>query len=197
MDRHLRAAALLALALAAGCTKEQPKGPTAAELLEFGVDRAPGKPAPPFQLQTLEGKPFSLADAKGKVVFVNFWATWCPPCRDEMPSMVALGRELETKYPDKFKMVAVSVDDGWQPVREFFAAPPYGGNAGGMTVGLDEEQKTTVAYYCAARGGCPDAYKFPESYIVDKQGRLVSFVVGPRNWARPVARAYLEALIRN
>jgi hypothetical protein len=69
------------------------------------------------------------------------------------------------------------------------------GSVKGLTVALDPDQRTTVAYYCAARGGCPDSYKFPESYIVDKNGRLVAFVVGPRDWSIPTARAFLEALI--
>jgi thiol-disulfide isomerase/thioredoxin len=188
-------AALAALA-ASGC-KEQPKPQprlTAQQLAAFGVDPADA-PAPPIELVALDGSKFTLGSAKGQVVFVNFWATWCPPCRDEMPSMLALGRELEERHPGKFKMVAVSVDEGWDPVREFFAAPPYMGSVKGLTVALDPDQKTTVAYYCAARGGCPDSFKFPESYIIDKSGRLVAYVVGPRNWSAPAARAFLEALI--
>ncbi len=150
-------------------------------------------PAPDFRLETPDGKPFSLADLKGQVVFVNFWATWCPPCRDEMPSMVELGRELERQYPGKFKMVAVSVDEGWDPIRQFF-----GGSApAGIVVGLDRDQLATRAYYCVARGGCPDSYKFPESYIVDKEGRLVAYVVGPRDWSEPAARRFLRRLIES
>jgi len=190
------AAALAALA-AAGCkerTVEAPPKVTAEQLAAFGVDAA-SAPAPPIELAALDGSRFSLGAAKGQVVFVNFWATWCPPCRAEMPTMLALGRELEARHPGKFKMVAVSVDEAWSPVQEFFAAPPYMGSVKGLTVALDPDQRTTVAYYCAARGGCPDSYKFPESYIVDKNGRLVAFVVGPRDWSIPTARAFLEALI--
>ena len=164
-----------------------------AAILGFGVDRA-DVVAPAIDLESLDGSRFSLAQAKGQVVFVNFWATWCPPCREEMPSMVRLGRELEAKYPGKFRMVAVSVDESWNPVKEFFSAPPYFGKPG-LAVALDPEQVATRAYYCGARGGvCPDL-KFPESYIVDKNGRLVAFVVGPRNWADPSARLLLESLI--
>ena len=193
----LAATLLLAVALAAGCReKAEPRpAPVPPEALaDFGIDLA-NAPAPPLDLAAIDGSRFSLTAARGQVVFVNFWATWCPPCRAEMPTMLAMGRELERLHPGKFKMVAVSVDETWNPVNEFFAAPPYMGSTAGMTVALDPDQKATVAYYCAARGGCPDSYKFPESYIVDKAGRLVSYVVGPRNWSIPTARAYLEQLI--
>jgi len=147
--------------------------------------------APFFRHQTADGASFSLADARGQVVFVNFWATWCPPCRDEMPSMLQLARDLQARYPGRFRMVAVSVDDSWDVVKEFFggAVPP------GLTVTLDTDQLTTRAYYCTARGSCPDSIKFPETYIVDPSGRLVAYVVGPRDWSDPAARHFLERLM--
>ena len=160
----------------------------------FGIDRA-NAPAPPIELTALDGSRFSLASARGQVVFVNFWATWCPPCRDEMPTMVRLGQDLARRFPGKFRMVAVSVDEGADPVKEFFAGPPYGGAPQGVTVALDDKDQTvTRSYYCTARGFCPDI-KFPETYIVDRTGRLVAYVVGPRDWSDPAAKAFLEALI--
>ena len=194
----LRAAGALAIAalLLPACKESRAPAVSKADLERFGVERSAAVPAPPIELPTIDGARFSLASARGQVVLVNFWATWCPPCRVEMPSMLALGRELEAKHPGKFKMVAVSVDDGWDPVREFFAAPPYLGSTAGATVVLDDaSQSATMGYYCAARGGCPDSYKFPESYIVDKSGQLTSMIIGPREWSVPVARAYLEQLI--
>jgi thiol-disulfide isomerase/thioredoxin len=148
-------------------------------------------PAPPAELDALGGR-FSLAAAKGQVVFLNFWATWCPPCRDELPSMLALGKELSEKYPGRFKMVAVSVDDDWETVLEFFA----GKLPSGVTLARDGSQEVTRAYYCAARGRCPDSYKFPETYIVDGNGRLVAYVVGPRDWDSPAIRRFLDRLLQ-
>ena len=111
--------------------------------------------------------------------------------------MLSLGRQLEQSHPGKFRMIAVSLDEGWDPIRAFFASPPYGGKTSPLTVALDrKDQATTVAYYCAARGGCPGEYKLPESYIVDRSGHLVSYVVGPRDWSDPRARAYIEQLLR-
>lgn len=189
-------ALLLALGAAAGagCRRAPPLTRAAAG---FGIDAAPGEDAPAIELTGLDGGKVSLAALRGQVVFVNFWATWCPPCQEEMPSMMALGRELEAKYPGKFKMVAVSVDEGWPAVRKFFADKPYGGSAAPLLVCLDDkDQRTTVAYYCAARGGCPGEYKFPESYLVDRSGKLVAYVVGPRDWSDPRARTYLEQLLQ-
>ncbi len=153
------------------------------------VQAAP--PAPELRLETPAGAPLSLDSLRGQVVFVNFWATWCPPCRAEMPTLLALGRELQVRHPGRFRLIALSVDDGWEPIQQFFARgiPPD------IVVALDRDQAATRAYYCAARGGCPESYKFPESYIVDRQGRLVSYIIGPRDWSDPAARRYLERLI--
>ena len=146
---------------------------------------------PPLSLPLADGGRVTLADATGQVLFVNFWATWCPPCRDEMPSMLRLGRELAERHPGRFRMVAVSVDEGWDVVKDYFGGvlPP------GATVALDADQEVTRAWYCAARGGCPDSFKFPETYVVDRTGRLVAYMVGPRDWSDPAARQFLEKLI--
>ena len=162
----------------------------------FGIDRAhdPGQPAPPIELRGLDGARVSLADARGQVVFVNFWATWCPPCREEMPSMVALGQQLAARHPGRFKMIAVSVDDDLAAVRSYFAMPPFAGPPAGLTIAHDVDKSVTKAYFTQARGFVPDLM-FPETYIVDKSGRLVAYVVGPRDWSDPAARAFLEALI--
>ncbi len=147
--------------------------------------------APPSLGTTQDGAPVSLATMRGQLVFVNFWATWCPPCRDEMPSMLQLGREMEARHPGKFRMVAVSVDEGWPEVVNFFS----GQLPAGVVWSRDAEQAVTRGYYCQARGTCPDSFKFPETYLVDPSGRLVSYVVGPRNWSDPAAREFLERLL--
>jgi thiol-disulfide isomerase/thioredoxin len=172
--------------------------PVVSAIERFGIDRAkdPGLAAPPIELAALDGSRASLAAARGQVVFVNFWATWCPPCRDEMPSMVALGQDLASRYPGQFRMFAVTVDEDLADVRSYFAAPPFSGPPGAMTIAHDADQAVTRAYYAQARGFVPDL-KFPETYIVDKAGRLVAYVVGPRDWSDPAARAFLEALIRS
>jgi thiol-disulfide isomerase/thioredoxin len=154
--------------------------------------------APPLDLPTVDGGRFDLAAARGQVVFVNFWATWCPPCRVEMPSMVKLGQELAARHPGKFRMVAVSVDESADIVKQFFKTPGQGGRLPpNVTVALDPDAKKSVRpWYCTGRGACaPDDVKFPESYIVDKSGRIAAYVIGDMDWADPAARALLERLI--
>jgi hypothetical protein len=104
--------------------------------------------------------------------------------------MLQLGRELSSRHPGKFRMVAVSVDETWPEVTRFFG----GRLPGGVDVVLDPEQLVTREYYCGARGSCPDSFKFPETYVVDASGKLVSYVVGPRNWSDPAAIRFLERL---
>jgi thiol-disulfide isomerase/thioredoxin len=160
-----------------------------------------GKPiaAPAVDLATIDGARFSLAAARGQVVFLNFWATWCPPCGKEMPSMVKLGQDLAKKYPGKFKMVAVSVDEEPGLVKEFFRQPSQGGRVpAGLVVAMDPlGKKATKQVYCAGRGACDDDLKFPESYIVDKAGRIAAFVIGDIDWSVDEARALLEKLINS
>src|SRR5204863_8336957 len=101
----------------------------------------------------------------GKVVFINFWATWCPPCVEEMPSLVRLHAKL--KDDPRFALLAVSTDDGWEPVQKFF-----GGKPPAMTVLLDP--KGTIAHEYGTT-------KFPETYIV-VGGKVRGFILGPRDW---------------
>jgi thiol-disulfide isomerase/thioredoxin len=174
--------------------------PSPAPPLELGrllLSRAPPL-APALRLPTVDGGRFDLAALKGQVVFVNFWATWCPPCAKEMPGMVKLGQELTSRHPGKFKMVAVSVDDSIELVKQFFKSQTQGGRLpASVAVAHDPEARLTVRpWYCTGRGACaPDDVKFPESYIVDKSGRIAAYVIGDMDWSEPAARELLERLI--
>jgi len=108
-------------------------------------------------------------------VLVNFWATWCPPCREEMPSLARLAQSFD---PGTFEVVTVSVDDGWEPIEKFLSTPktPY-------RVVLDLGAKVSRTY---------GTTKFPESYLLDRDGRLRLKFVGPRNWMDPHVATLLE-----
>jgi thiol-disulfide isomerase/thioredoxin len=140
------------------------------------ADAMDGSPATPFRLPARGGGDFDLASMHGKTILVNFWATWCPPCREEMPSLSRLAQQFD---PRTFEVVTVSVDEGWEPVDRFLAQPktPF-------RVVLDEGARVSRTY---------GTTKFPESYLVDKDGRLRLKFVGPRNWLDPNVATLLEA----
>jgi thiol-disulfide isomerase/thioredoxin len=121
-------------------------------------------PAPAFQLPALDGKPVSPADARGKVVLLNFWATWCGPCRAEIPDLV----ELQAKYKDRLQVIGLVVDDDdlnaiHQFIREFRINYP---------VAIASEE-VRVHY-----GGIA---ALPTSFLVDPQGRVVQKHTGFRD----------------
>ena len=137
-----------------------------------------GKPAPNFTLVDTKGKTWNLSELKGQVVFVNFWATWCPPCREEMPSMEALYTSMPA---DKFKMLAILSND--EPaIADKFAAQI------GFTfpILIDPENKASQAYGLTG---------VPESYIIDKHGILREKVIGPAQWDSYSSRQMLARYI--
>ncbi len=133
-----------------------------------------GKPAPDFTLVDRQGKTWTLSELKGQVVFVNFWATWCAPCREEMPSM----QELHEKLPkDKFKMLAILNND--DPVlADSFAAKL------GLTIPILDDQANTVGAKYGLTG-------VPETFIINKKGMVVRKYLGPAQWT---ATRYIEML---
>ena len=135
-----------------------------------------GRPAPNFTLPGLDGKAISLSDYRGKVVLVNIWATWCPPCVDEMPSMEKLYQELKGK---NFEILAVSIDEPGEKV----VAPFMKKNKLSFPALLDPEGTIKSVYQTTG---------VPESFIVNKQGILVEKIIGPRDWADPAAVRYLR-----
>ena len=130
---------------------------------------AGGKVAPDFQLPDLNDKQLRLSDYRGKVVFLNFWATWCKPCREEMPSMEVLYKNFEK---DGLVILAVSIDR----VTTKKDIPPF-------VKGLN----LTFPVLVDSWGQTDKRYKLmgvPETYIIDQQGVLREKVIGPRDWTR-------------
>ena len=112
--------------------------------------------APPFLLHDLDGNVVSTAAWQGKVVLVNFWATWCPPCREEIPILI----ELSDKYKDDLLIVGISMDDGPPGEVKQFAR-----NAG-INYPIVMRSRELVAEY----GGVP---ALPTSFLINKEGRVV------------------------
>jgi peroxiredoxin len=138
-----------------------------------------GVAAQDFGLSNLRGDYVKLSNYRGKVVFLNIWATWCPPCREEIPSLEALYRKLKGR---KFEMLAVSVDrDGEKVVRPF--AVKYGLT---FPVLLDPDNKTYRLYGLTG---------VPETFILDKTGVVIQKIIGPQNWMDKEWLDYFDRII--
>jgi thiol-disulfide isomerase/thioredoxin len=163
---------LLCLCLPA-CTSPPPQTPSAGP-------PAVGQVAPDFTLSDLNGNTYTLSALRGKVVIVNFWATWCPPCRAEMPSMEQLHRELGD---EGLVLLAVNIEkDGRQTVPKFLAASPHS-----FPVLVDDQETVQKRY---------GVYKFPESFVIRKNGVIDDKVIGAIDWAHPQTIAYFRDLLK-
>lgn len=139
-----------------------------------------GDKAADFKLEQLNGTTLSLDQLKGKVVFLNIWATWCGPCREEMPSMETLYDEM--KGNKDFVMLAVSQDTKGRSVVAPYIAQ-YGYN---FTVLLDPENKVGESY---------DVSGVPETFIINRNGRIVAHHMGAFDWSRPDVKEALKELL--
>ncbi len=139
-----------------------------------------GAPAPDFTVADLSGNTMKLSDQRGKVVLLNFWGTWCPPCRDEAPSLARLNAAMSGK---NFVMVAVALDkDGKKAVEAFFMKygnqlPAYPDPAG------DVARKYGIALV-------------PETFIIDRQGVVRKVVHGPYDWDSPELIGLIDNLLK-
>lgn len=138
-------------------------------------------PAPDVSVVSLvNGTALKLSDLKGKVVLLNFWATWCPPCREEIPSMMQLNSLMTGKT---FQMVAISMDEGGKPAIESFF----------------KETGFSLPTYLDASGASVKSYGItgvPESFIIDKQGIIVKKIIGGAAWDSPEIVSFLENLMK-
>lgn len=129
------------------------------------VDELTGKDAPSFSLADVMGKQVSLKSLGGRVIVLNFWATWCAPCKVEMPSL----NELHRRYRDKgLVVVAIAVDDSWEPVRKFLDTVPLD-----FPVLLDSGAVVSRDY---------KVYAFPTTFIIDNKGVVREHFVGEEDW---------------
>ena len=146
--------------------------------LAKGLKELPPKPAPPLALTSLAGEKVDLGQLRGKVVLVNFWATWCPPCRQEMPSMARLSDKLAGK---PFTLLGVNVGETPDQVNAFLKLVPVD-----FPIVLDEKGQNLNAW---------QVFAFPTSYLVDKQGRIRYGLFGSIEWDEPEAVRVIEGLL--
>lgn len=139
-----------------------------------------GVEAPSFRLPVLgESKQVDLAEFRGQVVLLNFWATWCKPCEDEMPAMDRLYRALQ---PEGFEMLAVSVDEESELVERFRQRLGVS-----FPILLDPLQEISRRYQTTG---------FPESLLIDRRGMIVERYIGPRDWDHAAYAERIRKLLK-
>lgn len=144
---------------------------------EFGAQLLDG-PAPDIVVKARDGSDVRLSALRGKVVFVNFWATWCPPCTAEIPDLEGLAEKMR-HVP--FEILAVSSDDTWADIDRFFS-----GRQSKMLIGLDPGGQATATRY--------GTEKLPETYVVDRNGQLRLRFINVQPWTDERIHRYLEWL---
>jgi peroxiredoxin len=155
----------------------------AVAMLVFGSSSSPpvgrGAVAPDYSLRGLDSPELhSLSKLKGKVVLVNFWATWCKPCEEEMPAMERLYRKL---HPAGLEMVAISVGEEAEVVRAFRDRLRLT-----FPILLDQDKSAAKEW---------QTFAFPETLLVDRDGKILERYVGPRDWDTPAYLARLGRLL--
>jgi len=134
--------------------------------------------APDFSLAGPDGKKLSLKDFHGKLVLLNFWATWCEPCRREMPTMVRLHEEFKSKG---FEIVAVNVKDKRSDALTFIKSMKMN-----FPVMMDPEGEAGLLY---------GAFGMPITYLIDDKGMVMARLLGDADWYSPQARGLIRALL--
>ena len=147
----------------------------------IGILKIPHVPRPvEIQLKDVYGNTVRLSDLRGKVVFLNFWATWCAACVVEMPSMEKLHGRLKDK---DFVMVAINVQESDTQVKAFFEKMKLS-----FTALLDSNGEVATGFSINA---------LPTTFVLDKEGRIVGAAIGPREWDSRASIALFEYLIES
>ena len=180
LDWALVIGALLTLVVMLGAhvtTGESRREISLAAAIDLKAQLAEGM-APDFEVVRADGTKLRLSDLRGKVVFVNFWATWCPPCRKEIPDLEALAKKMR-HVP--FEILAVSSDESWNEINAFL-----GGKPTKMLIGLDPGKQAISKQF--------GTEKLPETYVIDREGRLRLRFVNVQPWTDERIHRYLEWL---
>jgi peroxiredoxin len=138
-----------------------------------------GDKAPGFAITTDTGRTISVPDFGGKLLVLNFWATWCPPCVDEMPSLDAFSRQMSS---EGVVVLGISVDRDAQVYRNFLSRA----NISFLTA-RDPENRINADY---------GTFKYPETYIIGSDGKVLEKIIGDRRWTDPQMLEMVRSLLR-
>ena len=153
-------------------------GNTADGISPLNSDNIIKSKAPDFTAKDLNGKTVSLSAFKGKVVLLNFWATWCPPCRAEMPSLNKLYNMLK---PRGLEVVAVSTDRSISDIKDFIESHRVG-----FPVLFDSERSASKLYR---------VFSMPTTFLIDRKGMIVEKFYGEYDWTEPETKGKIEKLL--
>jgi len=142
-----------------------------------------GKKADDFALE-LGGKPARLSDLRGKVVVLNFWATWCPPCVEETPSLNALQQYIESRNG---VVLGVAADQDPAIYQKFLADKGVIFKSY-RDPGTDDDRRSPIAQEYGTS-------MYPETYIIDRKGVIVRKIIGPQDWNSPEMHAYFDTIL--
>ena len=168
MFRWIGAAMLSAVVLALGAAP----GGAADEPLKVG-DKAPD-----FTVTADNGQTFTVHNFNGKLLLLNFWATWCAPCVEEVPSLNQLARQLG---PQGLVVLGVSVDKDPNAYKNFLQHFPVS-----FQTARDPDEKVNLKY---------GTIQFPESYLIDRNGKVVEKFISAQNWASPEMIQHVQSLL--
>lgn len=182
--RILLSVLFLGLLFQTGCDSDVTREGTDRQWV-FPVDVRKARPdlqqqAPEFTLIDLQGRRQSLAEYKGKVILLNFWATWCGPCRVEMPSMETVYRELQN---EGFEILAISSDPQGAVVTRPFS------ESNDLTFPILHDTEYDVSGVYGVR-------TLPMSFLIDRHGTLRHRVFGARDWNSPEAKEVIRSLLK-
>lgn len=145
----------------------------------FAIDKMVGKKAPDFTLKDLAGNSVSLSAFKGKVILLNFWASWCPPCRAEMPTINKLNELLKNRG---FVVLAVSTDRSIYDVKDYISKNPVN-----FTVLMDYNLSVSRNLY--------KVFMMPTTFLIDRKGIIVKKYFGEQDWSRPEMIKEIEEIL--
>ena len=152
--------------------------PLYAVVAPWEIEEIMNRPAPAFTLQDLQGREVSISDFKGKVILINFWASWCIPCKKEMPSL----NKLFLRYKDRDLVVlGISIDRTRDAVENFLKAIPLD-----FPVLLDSAVDISQKY---------KVYAYPTTFLIDRKGIIKAKFIGEEDWLSPEKTTLIEKYI--
>ncbi len=144
----------------------------------WAINELRGKRAPDFTTTDLTGRTHRLSDYKGRVVLLNFWATWCPPCREELRSLESLRKDYKDK---RLVIIAISVDRDIEKVKRFLR------EISTSFIILHDGKYSVYKKY--------NVFSVPMTFLIDRKGRIVDIFFGEQDWTSPTIKEQIDSLL--